>query len=201
MGRQNVNDFAIGIEIANPGKLSVSPSNPKVARSSFGATYDIKQYAIEFAETPSHGRGWWMPYTEAQLSTVTDLCVALSSAHSIKQVATHWEISPGRKIDPNPLFPLATLRAKISGRKDGENRAYLPVGTVIRKWPSLFPSNIVATLEEETTGTIDRADDFKPAGENLPAEWLASPEQEIPWVLVTTKDASGWVLASTIRLL
>lgn len=201
MGRQNVNDFAIGIEIANPGKLSVSSTNPKVARSAFGATYDIALYGIAFAETPSHGRGWWMPYTAEQLATVTDLCAALSSTYGIHAVAPHWEISPGRKIDTNPLFPLDSLRAKISGRKDADNLAYLPVGTVIRKWPSLFPDNVVATLDEAITGTIDRSGTFKPAGQDLPPEWLASPDTEIPWVLVTTPKASGWVIASSIRLL
>lgn len=116
-GRTNVNAFAIGIEFANPGKLARSEGASSV-RADFGKTYDVKAFGCEFAETPQHGRGWWMPYTEEQLTTGFALCMAIKERYKISSVAPHWEISPGRKIDTNPLFPLARLRSRLIGRED-----------------------------------------------------------------------------------
>jgi N-acetylmuramoyl-L-alanine amidase len=118
-GRSNVNAFAIGVEFANPGKLRGVEGSPLV-RADFGKTYDIKAYGVEYKETPQHGRGFWMPYTEAQLTTGFALCMAIKEKYNITSCAPHWEISPGRKIDTNPLFPLERLRSRLIGRGDDD---------------------------------------------------------------------------------
>lgn len=125
-GRENVNDFSIGIEIVNPGLLKAA--GPASAQASFGAVYDRKKYLIE--ERPAingtstlglgvtHPAGLWMPYTEKQLAAVLKLCLAIRDEYAITDIAPHWYISPGRKVDTNPLFPLAWLSGKIDGRKN-----------------------------------------------------------------------------------
>ncbi len=200
-GRQNVNDFAIGIEIANPGKL-FRPQGSLTARAAFGKEYSVKDYNISFAETKSHGAGWWVPYSEAQIKATLDLCMAIGDKYGIKDVAAHFEISPGRKIDVNPLFPLAWLRAKLSGRQDDTNSVEVEIGTPLRTWPSLFPDNILYTIPDQNAfGRLITSGSFKPAGVDLPPEWIANPEQEILWHKVAVGDHSGWCLASNVRMI
>lgn len=107
-GRSGCNSFTVGVEIVNPGKLndkgcawfhkSGQPGYPKT----------------EARRTPEHGNGYWLPYSGAQIKSVTELCQALVKAYpTIKQIVPHWYISPRRKIDTNPLFPLEALRDSV----------------------------------------------------------------------------------------
>ena len=111
-GRASCNNFAIGIEIDNPGKLTRVGDH---AVAWFGEKFPLTQ-CVEMT-TPAHGRGWWLRYTEAQLETVRELIQALLAAYStITDVAAHWEISPGRKVDTGPHFPLDDMKALLAGR-------------------------------------------------------------------------------------
>lgn len=108
-GRRYCNAFSIGIEIVNPGKLT---GTPEAAKSWFGVIYKPSTTQRLFAKkTAAHGDGVWMDYTAAQVAAVTELCQALAKAYPITAITTHWHISPGRKVDPNPLFPLDIVRA------------------------------------------------------------------------------------------
>lgn len=103
-GRKFANGFSIGVEIVNPGKMLAR--GPADAVSSTGTVYDCTDYGIEHRSTPNHGDGMWMAYTEAQLMAVEALVEALGrSVPTIKEVVGHFDVSPGRKVDPNPLMP------------------------------------------------------------------------------------------------
>lgn len=107
-GRSGCNSFTIGVEIVNPGKL-----NDKGC-AWFHKPGQNGYSGIEACKTPEHGNGYWLPYTPAQIEAVTGLCQALVKAYpTIKQIVPHWYISPGRKIDTNPLFPLDALRQAV----------------------------------------------------------------------------------------
>ena len=105
-GRPNVNGFAIGIEIVNPGRMVAHAggySNDAAwpARGvKVPAAMDVRR-----ARTREHGDGYWLSYTPAQIDAVTALCRALREAYDVHFIGTHWMISPGRKVDTNPLFP------------------------------------------------------------------------------------------------
>jgi len=114
-GRSGCNSFSIGIEIVNPGKLATDGT------AWFGQRF---AGAVE-CTTKEHGRGCWLPYTPAQIGAVKALCEALTRAYPIKDIVTHWQISPGRKVDCNPLFPLDEVRAAALSKK--------PAGT--DHWP------------------------------------------------------------------
>lgn len=108
-GRRYCNGFAIGIEIVNPGRLHR-------AGDSCVAEWGGKFPAADCLEltTPEHGRGWWLQYSAEQVEAVTALCAALASSYpTIRDITTHYAISPGRKIDPGPQFPLEDLRAAV----------------------------------------------------------------------------------------
>lgn len=114
-GRANCNSFTIGIEIDNPGALSYV--NDSTMRGWFGNVVG-KRDDFERKATPQHGDHWWMHYTEEQISAVTGMCVAMVAEYGCKEIITHWLISPGRKIDTNPLFPLESIRARVYGNPD-----------------------------------------------------------------------------------
>lgn len=116
-GREFCNGFSIGIEIDNPGKLDAN------GRAWFHKPKNkppLKGYPIDElvkAETPEHGSGLWMPYTDAQIQTVTAICRALVEKYpDINDITTHWAVSPGRKVDTNPIFPLNDVRAAVFQR-------------------------------------------------------------------------------------
>lgn len=76
-GRDNVNDFSIGIELQN-----------------FGYQYFI-------------AKNEWQPYTTQQIDNLLILLDFLTSQHNIApcNIIGHSDVAPGRKIDPGPHFP------------------------------------------------------------------------------------------------
>lgn len=106
-GRPHCNNYAVGIEIVNPGKCD------KGGRAWFHKPSEKGFSGLQYAKTAAHGEGWWMDYTPQQIEAVTALCQALVAAYPITAITTHWHISPGRKIDTNPLFPLGQVRSAV----------------------------------------------------------------------------------------
>lgn len=104
-GKSNCNAFSIGIEIVNPGKLD------KDGRAWFHKKTEKGFTGIKRAKTAAHGDGWWLPYTPEQIEAVTALCKELVACYpGIEDITTHYTVSPRRKIDTNPLFPLDAVR-------------------------------------------------------------------------------------------
>ena len=107
-GRRSCNSFAIGIEIDSPGKLS------KTGKAWFTGKNEAHIEGIEYAADKSHGKGWWLPYTPEQIKSVTAICKALVKEYkSITHLSTHYEISPGRKIDPSPLWDVQATKDAV----------------------------------------------------------------------------------------
>jgi N-acetyl-anhydromuramyl-L-alanine amidase AmpD len=102
MGRRGCNNGFVGVEIVNPGKLTSE------GRAWFGETFND----IVFSKTDAHGAGYWLPYTPEQLKTVRALHNALVNHYQIpdRNVVCHYHVSPRRKIDANPLFPIEAVR-------------------------------------------------------------------------------------------
>jgi N-acetylmuramoyl-L-alanine amidase len=190
-GRSNVNGFSVGIEIVNPGIMQGAPGNG--ARAWFGQVFPAAEHGIEHRATPQHGAGLWMPYTEAQIATVMALCLALREAYpSISALTTHWAISPGRKVDTNPLFPLEAVRARVMGRQDvpahaGDTDAVTTVGVNLRRWPSLA-DNVIEVLAKGTRVRIVRSGVF------------TNGEETARWFLVAAGDNEGWVHGTYLNL-
>lgn len=115
LGQRNVNNFSIGIEIVNPGWLT-SKDGGKTGTFSRGApSWNALQYGIHQMTDDSHPGGYyWMSYTTQQLDAVIEMGRAIVAAYpSIKAVEGHFTISPGRKVDVNPLFPMGRIRTAI----------------------------------------------------------------------------------------
>lgn len=199
-GRKNCNDFSIGIEIVNPGRMTrLSDSQ---CATWYGAQFSVALFGIRELETPEHGRGLWMPYPEAQIAAVLDLLRALfDGLPTLRDITTHWYVSPGRKVDTNPLFPLDHVRARILGRDDpadAEAEAFsepvkatpgdpkmVIVDTMsgdslnLRRWPSFNP-NVLARVPDGTLVPVLRRGTFDGR------EWL-----QVAW-----GGHEGWIVAA-----
>jgi len=106
------NPISIGVELVGPGKLIKTGAN---ARAWFGTKYPIHALGIERIKTRAHGDGWWMKFTDWQLRANESLWMALVEHYGLEDVVAHWEISPGRKVDPNPTFDMEDLRSAAFG--------------------------------------------------------------------------------------
>jgi N-acetylmuramoyl-L-alanine amidase len=112
-GRANVNQFSIGIEIVNPGAMTPGPEG--YAQAWYKENFHIDKYGIQRVKDADHGDAWWMPYTSEQIAVVTAIAKELVFAYRLQDVTTHYAISPKRKVDVNPLFPLGALRREVYG--------------------------------------------------------------------------------------
>lgn len=112
-GRVGCNSFSIGIELVNPGKLDAR------GKAWFGA---CGANDIEACATPEHGAGHWMPYPQAQIDALVKVCRAIVDEYpACNEIVGHWQISPGRKIDPTPLFPWDAVRAAVLEHKQDDD--------------------------------------------------------------------------------
>lgn len=170
-GRNGCNGFSIGIEIVNPGKMT--PRGEFKAVSWWGEEFDFDRDVLVDKTTPEHGHGVWMAYTSEQIDAVETLLRALfDGIPTLKDITTHWYVSPGRKVDTNPLFPLEQIRARILGRDDpAEDDALatsveMPAATMVRvstagaglnlrQWPSFNP-NVIAQIPDGTVVPVLR---------------------------------------------
>lgn len=108
-GRTGLNNYSIGIEVDNPGRLQHRDGG---YYSWFGKAYpeeDVVQ-AVHRNETAfSH----WHRFPESQVAVVEQLCALLVEHYGISQILGHEEIAPDRKDDPGPAFPLDELRERM----------------------------------------------------------------------------------------
>jgi N-acetylmuramoyl-L-alanine amidase len=163
-GRHDVNAFSIGIELVNPGRMTRAGFGGAV--SWWGKDFGYSEFKLVDMTTPEHGAGVWMPYPEAQIAALMGLLEALFNyVKTLRDITTHWYISPGRKIDTNPLFPLESIRARILGRDDPAQAAADAGGSEprsaswvrirvqgslnIRRWPSFNP-NVIGSVPDGT---------------------------------------------------
>lgn len=99
-GRVSLNQYSIGIEIVNAGYLDPVSEG---FQSWFGQRYPESE-VLKFED--EHGVTYWHKYTESQLDKVFELTKVLCSTFNIKNILGHSQISPGRKVDPGPAFPM-----------------------------------------------------------------------------------------------
>lgn len=199
-GREGCNAFSLGIEIVNPGKMQRAAEG--VARAWWGQTFSVSEYDIQWVETREHGAGYWMAYPEAQIVAVQALLAQLfDQVETLADIQPHWFVSPGRKVDTNPLFPLEHLRARILGRDDptdaAAERGSEPVDGAfvvvdldpsgvnlhseslnMRRWPSFNP-NVIGQIPDGTVVPVLRRGIFEGR------EWLC----------VFYSGQEGWIVS------
>ncbi len=126
--RKGMNKFSIGIEFVNPGNLTKIGDE---YQAWYGTKYPQDQVikAVHRNETKPR---YWHIFTPEQIEQGMALCKLLTKTYGIKFILGHEEISPGRKIDPGPAFPLNRLRDRVlNNNKDDNKEGLIPAeGTV-----------------------------------------------------------------------
>jgi len=108
-GRSSFNNFSVGIEIDNAGRLTRAESGYV---SWFGRSYP-EEKVIRATHRNETEPTFWHQYTEEQINAVFDICSVLRQAYPITHIVGHEEIAPSRKTDPGPAFPLDKLRDRL----------------------------------------------------------------------------------------
>lgn len=109
-GFDGLNQFSIGIEIANVGFLDQRVAGGWT-RSGMSRVFADDQVMVA-----AHRNGGptiaWELYPDAQLKAVAEITLALRDAYpEIQEVVGHDDISPRRKTDPGPAFPMARFQS------------------------------------------------------------------------------------------
>ncbi|MCC5935070.1 MAG: N-acetylmuramoyl-L-alanine amidase [Balneolales bacterium] len=107
--RHSLNRYSIGIEIVNPGYLTRSGS---VWRGAYGDTYGEEQVMEAVHQNEAEPR-WWRVFEPEQMQACHQLCEVLMQTYGITEILGHDEISPGRKQDPGPAFPMDRFRGRL----------------------------------------------------------------------------------------
>lgn len=114
-GRKNCNGWSIGIELVGPGVLYARGKDKAV--STFGLVLS-RDECVEVDSQAHGGNALWLPFTPEQIATCEALVAALKVAYPrITDVAGHYEVSPGRKVDPSPLYPIERCKALFIDRE------------------------------------------------------------------------------------
>lgn len=175
-GRSGFNQYSIGIEIDNPGELTKSGDK---YISWFNKVYPESEVVYLTHRNQSTPK-YWHTFTEKQIEAVFAICAALDLTYPIKYILGHEEISPLRKTDPGPAFPLEKLRDRIlnSRQDDGVEENVMTLGKVktdllnIRLNPDKTAEMIAKPLKKGQNVTI--------------------LEEKNGWLKVTT-EITGWV--------
>ncbi len=183
-GRVGFNQFAIGIEIDNAGLLTKTGDK---YISWFGKEYHDDEVIKAVHRNESTPR-YWHRYTEWQIEKCKEICELLIEEYNIKTILGHEEISPKRKIDPGPAFPLDKFREKIFESDRSENTEEIE--------PQIISGKVVASSLNIRKGPdveMDKVAEALPQGTKV--EIL---EEKEGWYKVRT-GVEGWVYAKYIK--
>lgn len=180
-GRRYYNHFSIGIELDNAGKLTPSGSG---FVSWFGKRYTADQ-ALKATHRNENKPRYWHTYSEEQIAVCEEISALLVSSYSMKEILGHEEISPGRKSDPGPAFPLDKLRSDIFSRDRAVEESALPEKGVI----AASKLNIRALPE----GGAEKVAKPIPKGKEV-----SILEERNGWYRVSTQ-VEGWVSKDFVK--
>lgn len=122
-----LNKYSIGIELVNGGKLVKS-------ENSWCCPIDRKKIPANQVMMTTHKNeeteNGWHEYTKQQIDAAIEVGALLTSHYHLKDVLGHDDISPFRKTDPGPAFPMSSYRSAILGRKDDDIFIYTTTSTL-----------------------------------------------------------------------
>jgi len=119
-----LNHHSIGIELDNAGQLIRSGGkwvSPLTRRNFPDDEVTIAPHKNDPPGTPPSG---WHAYSPEQIEATLECGLALVEHYALADVLGHDDISPGRKRDPGPDFPLESVRARLLGRGDDHPEHY-----------------------------------------------------------------------------
>lgn len=119
-GMRNLNQYAIGIELENAGRLT---QHGERWRAWFGQEYTQEDVLVANHKNENTSSGWHL-YTPTQIQVTMEVCLCLAQAYNITDIIGHDDISPGRKSDPGPAFPMGSFQSRLTGRLEEDINLY-----------------------------------------------------------------------------
>ena len=107
--RTSLNQYSIGIEIDNAGKLDFIKGK---YLSWFEKEYPENE-VIKLKHVNREEEEYWHKYNKEQILLLEEISKILIKKYGIKDLVGHDEISPYRKIDPGPAFPIKDFKKLI----------------------------------------------------------------------------------------
>ena len=104
-GKSNLNYYSIGIELVNWGYLRKSTTKP--------VYYTWTNNELIDTQVLNDNGTYWEEYTTIQIGKFIDVCQLLKRKYNINDLLGHNQISPKRKVDPGPAFPLNRIRTLL----------------------------------------------------------------------------------------
>ncbi len=186
--RTGLNAYSIGIELDNPGRLE--------RRAEGYYTWYGERVANTMVTEGTHRHerepGYWHAFTAAQINTTEELCDLLMEKYPIQWILGHEEISPRRKVDPGPAFPLDKLRNNLlyQDRQHEDTQSFddlmiddaihaVKVKTDLRATPKSDAAKISPSISEGTRVRV--------------IDWQED------WVKVAT-EIEGWLSKKYLRI-
>lgn len=146
-GLVGLNQFAIGIELVNGGKLVRSgdkwlcPVDKKTVPDAEVIMATHKNEAIVAA---------WQEYTDVQMEVAIEIAALLVKTYGLKDVVGHEDIAPLRKSDPGPAFPMASFRSRAMGRRNEDIDEFITASELNLRAGAGTTFSILATLPAGT---------------------------------------------------
>jgi N-acetylmuramoyl-L-alanine amidase len=110
---ENLNAYAIGIELDNAGRLQRRGDGAWVHPVS-GRVVPVRE-VIEAQHKAEARPTGWHAFPEAQLNA-TAAARVLHDRYGFIDILDHDDIASGRKVDPAPAFPMASFTTQVMGR-------------------------------------------------------------------------------------
>lgn len=194
-GIVGLNSASIGIEIDNAGPMNVV-GDRFVAW--FGREYPAGEVLMA-----AHKHGGpvrpWHAYTQVQIERCLELAELLVARYGLIDIVGHDDIARGRKQDPGPAFPLASIAARTLGRADDAPVRYVVSADElnIRKGPDASFEIVAAALKRGSVVAL-----LEP-GDRWSKVEVEGPTDIEGWVnnsfIVRVKDAPRALLALQAR--
>ena len=155
-GLAGLNQYSIGIELVNGGRLM---------RGSSKWLCGVDQREVPASEVvlAKHrndaSEAAWHEYTDKQLETATEIAALLVKTYGLKDVLGHEDIAPVRKSDPGPAFPMGSFRSKSMGRRDDTMDEYITSAELnIRTGPGSSFATLTSALPQGTPLLVLKAE-------------------------------------------
>jgi len=183
-GVTGLNKYSIGIELDNAGVLERKGGR---LQAWFGGDYSDSEAMSAIHQHEDRER-FWHTFTELQIEVATRVVSIIADHYNISEVIGHDDISPGRKLDPGPAFPMKSFRSIAMGRRENDFEIFEAITQLnIRTGPGI-------AFEKLDRSPLPKGTRMKVLASE--ASWCAV---EVPNV-DNDPDIVGWVHGDFIRL-
>jgi N-acetylmuramoyl-L-alanine amidase len=124
-GIVGLNQHSLGIELDNAGLLKRGPGGKWLAWFGDRVPEEEVSEAVHKNEKKEGIVRGWHEYTPKQIEAALELSSLLVRTYGIRDVIGHDDISPIRKQDPGPLFPMSAFRGQVMGRHDEQPDVFI----------------------------------------------------------------------------